>query len=246
MQGQEMIAYIRREIHLVEKLIANMLIGTDIMTPEQFVFDFSKKTAFIGNWSYSFDLDMEIPCVSIQRPIYAKTKAKMLSYITQVISIYYLDIPHSREFFFQPDNVDFALLVHLVDADITGFCVENNIDKPIYIYQNFCLSQIQELTYPNIEQLHSLEAALANQISYNQCKKAWLKRVVGACYVAYEEQQEEKKVSLPVTAKINVVLLNGVIVCHFSKQTVTQLSEIVAAYESIWHDKGFTKLLKEN
>ena len=106
----------------------------------------------------------------------------------QVIPIHYLNIPHSRDFLFQLDNVDFALLAHLVDADMTSFSVKNNMDKPIYISQNFCFGYIQELTYPNIEQLHSQEATLAKQIPYNQHKKAWLKKVIGAYYAAYEKQ----------------------------------------------------------
>ncbi len=191
-QGQEVIVHIRREIHLVEELKANMLVGTDIMTPEQFVLDLNKKTAFIGSCSYSFDLDIEIPRVSIKRPVHAKTRVTILPHTMQVITIHYLNIPHSRDFLFQPDNVDFALSAYLVDANITGLPVENNTDKPIYISRNFRLGRIQELTYPNIEQLHSQEATLAKQIPYNQHKKAWLKKVIGACYAVYEEQQEKE------------------------------------------------------
>ena len=33
-QGQEVTAHIRHEIYLVEELKPNMLVGTDIMTPE--------------------------------------------------------------------------------------------------------------------------------------------------------------------------------------------------------------------
>ncbi len=113
-QGQEVIAYIQHEIHLVEELKANMLAGTDIMMPEQFVLDFNKKTAFIGSCSCLFDLDIKIPRVSIQRPVYAKARATLLPYTTQVISIHYLNISHSRDFFFQLDNVDFALLAYLL------------------------------------------------------------------------------------------------------------------------------------
>ncbi len=42
-QRQEVTAHIWREIHLVEELKATMLVGIEIMTPEQFVLDFSKK-----------------------------------------------------------------------------------------------------------------------------------------------------------------------------------------------------------
>ena len=111
-----------------------------------------------------------------------------MSYTIQVIPIHYLDILCLKNFLFQPNNIDFALLAYLVNADMMGFSMENNTDKPIYMSQNFCFGHIQKLTYPNIEQLHSQEVALAKQIPYNQHKKAWLKKVVITCYSTYEEQ----------------------------------------------------------
>lgn len=64
------------------------------------------------------------------------------------------------------------LLAYIIDAKIMSFFIKNNMDKSIYISQNFYLSQIQELTYPNIEQLYSQKATLAKQIPYNEYKKA--------------------------------------------------------------------------
>lgn len=65
-QRQLVTAHIRREIHLVLDLKANMLVGTNIMTPEHFVFDVNKKTAFIGSCSCLFNLDIEIPRQFVQ------------------------------------------------------------------------------------------------------------------------------------------------------------------------------------
>ncbi len=112
------------------------------MTPEQSILHLSKKTAFIGICSSSFDLDIEILQVSIERPVHAKTRVTILPHTMQVIPIHYLNISRSRDFLFQPDNVDFALSAYLVDADITGLLIENNTDKPIYISRNFCLGRI--------------------------------------------------------------------------------------------------------
>lgn len=164
-----------------------MQIGIDIMTQEQFVLDFNKKTAFIRSCFCLFDLDIEIPHASIQYPIYAKASITILFNITQVIPIHHLNIPRSKNFLFQPDSVDFMLSAYLIDTGITSLSVENNTNKPIYISQNFCLNQIQELTYSNIEQLYTQEAVLAKQISYNQYKKAWLKRVISIYYAVYKE-----------------------------------------------------------
>ncbi len=103
------------------------------MMLEQFVLNSSKKTVFIGSCSCLFDLDIEIPRVSIQHPVHTKIRAIILPHTIQIIQIHYLNISHSRDFLFQPDNIDFALLAYLVNANMTGLPVENNTDKPIYI-----------------------------------------------------------------------------------------------------------------
>lgn len=52
-------AYSERAIHLVQDLKANMLVMTDIMTPEQYVLDINKKTTFIRSCFWLFDLDIK-------------------------------------------------------------------------------------------------------------------------------------------------------------------------------------------
>ena len=88
------------KIHLVEELKANMLVSTDIMMPEQFVPDLNQKTAIVRSYSCSFNLDIEISRVSIQCQVHDQTKATILPYTTQGISIYHLNIPRSKDFFF--------------------------------------------------------------------------------------------------------------------------------------------------
>ncbi len=55
-----------------------MLIGTDIIMPEQFSLNLNKKIAFISSYSCSFDLDIEISRVSIQCLVHTKTRATIL------------------------------------------------------------------------------------------------------------------------------------------------------------------------
>ena len=223
-----------------------MLVGTDIMTPEQFVLDLHKKTAFIGSCFCEFSLDIETPQHFIQRSVHAKTGATILPHTKAIVPIHHLDIPRTRDFFFQPYNIGFALSVHLINADVVGLPVENNTNKPVHISRNFCLGKVQELTYPNIDQLHPREAGLAKQAPYNEHKKAWLDKVITACYAAYEEQQLIEKAPSPMTTEMDVVLPNGVTIYQSSEQAVDHLSCLVTEYDSIWHDKGFAKLPVEN
>lgn len=102
MQGQKIMAYIWCEIDLVKELKANMPVSTDLMTQERFVPDFHKKIAYIGSCFGLLNLDIKIFHVTIQRPVYAITRAIKLTHTTQVDQMHQLDILHSRDIFFSP------------------------------------------------------------------------------------------------------------------------------------------------
>lgn len=57
---------------------------------------------------------------------------------------------------------------------------------------------------------------------------------------------KKRKVLLLISTEIDVLLSNGVTVYYSSNQTVTQLSQVVIDYESIWSDRSFAKLPEEN
>lgn len=72
-----------------------MLVGTDIMIPEQFILDLNKRTAFIRGCYFLFDLDKETPQQFVQQWVHAKTRITILPYTQTVVLLYYLDIPQS-------------------------------------------------------------------------------------------------------------------------------------------------------
>ena len=104
--------------------------------------------------------------------VHAKIGATILPYTKAILPIHHFDISCIRNFIFQLHDIGFALLVNLIDADVVRLPVENNTNKPIYISWNFCLGEVQKLTYPNINQLHLGKAGLIKQASYNKYKKA--------------------------------------------------------------------------
>lgn len=84
-----MTAHIRRKIYFIPDLKANILVKTNIMTLEQFVLDFNKKTAFIESCFYEFNLDIKILRQFVQQLIHIKTEATILSHIKVIILIYH-------------------------------------------------------------------------------------------------------------------------------------------------------------
>lgn len=77
-----------------------MLVEVNIIIAKQFVLDFNKNTAFIGSYSWLFDLDIETLEHIIQQLVYAKIKATILHQTKAMVPIYHLDIPNSQDFFF--------------------------------------------------------------------------------------------------------------------------------------------------
>ncbi len=55
--GDLVYAALQCEIHLVEGLHANLLIGNDIMSPEGMIIDLGKKTALIGACGVTIDVN---------------------------------------------------------------------------------------------------------------------------------------------------------------------------------------------
>lgn len=119
-----------------------MLVKTNIITWEQFLLDFNKKTAFIESYFCLFNLNIETPQYIIQLLIYVEIRTTILTYTKAIVPIYYLNILNSWDFFFQLHDVSFAFSFYLININMVGFLVENNINKPIYIFQNCCLDQI--------------------------------------------------------------------------------------------------------
>lgn len=57
--GAPAVARFRREVHLLSKLKANILLGSDMLGPELVTIDFGKKQAFIGSCEVTVPIDVE-------------------------------------------------------------------------------------------------------------------------------------------------------------------------------------------
>ena len=55
--GSKALACIRRELHLVDNLRANMLVGNDILGPEEIVINIYQKKATVGSCGMTIEID---------------------------------------------------------------------------------------------------------------------------------------------------------------------------------------------
>ena len=76
--GKKVLAHICCEAHIVEKLKANILVGTDVLAPEQMILDLGKREAFIGSCRVTIPIQTRtLAGQSIQQPVHVRKTTVM-------------------------------------------------------------------------------------------------------------------------------------------------------------------------
>lgn len=184
-QGKSAIARFRREIHLVKDLKANILLGTDILGPEQFSIDLGRKEATIGSCDVIIPINIgsRSTTPAVQRSVHLRKTTTVPPHSVMPVPIHRLgDVPKDRDYMFEPDDVNFSLYAHLVDSDTSSILVRNNTGKSLHIPRNFRLGRVMELDYPNACHVSGEDAEdLAIRRPKKEHKNSWLKKLLVAC-----------------------------------------------------------------
>ena len=188
--GKPVTSVLRREIHLVDNLKANMLIGNDIIGSEGIVIDPVKKQAFITSTGATIPIEVRSPKNNIQRPVHIRKTTIVPPHTEVAVPINGTSLPKTRDFLFEPaDDVNFTLYAHLVDASTSAVIVRNDHSQPIQIPRNFRLGRISELNYPNAFQISPEQAEEIKSLAAREPKSThrdgWFKRLLAACATAY-------------------------------------------------------------
>ena len=186
-KGHPAIARFRREVHLVEHLKANMLLGTDILGPEQITIDLGKKEAIIGSCGVNVPIDIgsRNNTPAIVRAVHIRKTTQVPPHSALAVPIHHLDIPKDRDYLFEPDDVNFSLYAHLMDADTSSVLVRNDTEKTVHIPRNFRLGHLNEMDYPNACHVTGEDAEeLALRRPKREHKTSWFKKLIVACGAA--------------------------------------------------------------
>src|SRR5436190_8957021 len=159
-------AVITRELHIVDKLEANMLIGMDIMVPEKMDILLSRKILQVGTCNVEVPVQVRVPPGFQQQlhPIHAKTTTVVPPYSVATIPIHSLSAiatALNQDFLFEPKELDHvSLFSHIINSSTEGILVKNSTSIPIKIPRNTRLGHLQEL---GVEQGLSASAFLATE-----------------------------------------------------------------------------------
>ncbi len=253
--GKPVEATFTREAHLVEGLKAKMLVGMNIMGPEQIDLITSKGQAVIGSCGDA-NISIEIRSKSspVKRTIHARRAMVIPPHSKQPISIHHVRGLPERDFLFEPGPTAFTQYAHMVDSICSAILAQNDSDQAIHVVRNQRLGHITKIKYDGCYNVDIDAADLAIQQPRSAHKSGWLKRLFRAStamlamFSLAASPHISMKTEPPTLSEVNLetVLPNGVIV-HGKPKAVKAIMGVVNKYPDVWKDSGkFVDLSKNN
>jgi len=252
---QDVEAVVTREAHLVDGLRAKMLVGMDIMGPEQIDIITSKKQAVIGSCEDTIiPIEVHPQSRPTKRTIHAKSNLVIPPHTEQAIPVHHIRHLPERDFLFEPgDSPNLALYAHMVDSSLSAIMARNETDQPIGIRHNQRLGHLTELDYEGCYHVAADEPTrdLAIRRSRATHKAGWLRRLCRAATIP-EPPYEYEGHALSSEPELKpepteTVLSTGVTVYGNDATTTEALSSVVDRFPAVWKDSGkFVDLPMDN
>ena len=245
----------KREVHLVDNLKANMLVGVDILAPEGIVIDPKRKTATIHSCdSIELELSIESRAVDrLRRAIFTSKRTVIPPHSRQVLPIQgskkaKLNLPAGRDFLFEPGpSKALSVFTHIVDHTMDSVFVQNDSDANVVIPQNARIGSVVEYEADGCFVVSPDYSELASKPPPEQPN--WVKRsmkgllTVMALHTSIDTNPTNHgTTNLEPTTNLETQLPNGITI-YGGKPT--QLAELANSY-LIWEDYGNTVKVDEN
>ena len=141
-----------KEIYIIDKLKANILISIDIIVPEGIDIITSKAIILIRSYKVKVLVKVKGIGKTIRHPVYTKNIVIILPYLETQILVYYTALL-DRNFLFEPAETPLSLYAYLINASITAVLAKNNSNIPIKIPRNLKLGTICDTDFNNCFQV---------------------------------------------------------------------------------------------
>lgn len=145
--GKPAYAVMERELHIVEALAPNILMGTDIMVPEKSTINLDKKTLFIGSCGVTIPVQVR-PRPGTHRTgqsVHLKSSTIIPPKSYGWVAIHQLP-QLERDFFFMPDEQEFiSLYTQAVDKATDRLLVKNENDHAVRMHRGAKMGSLMEI-----------------------------------------------------------------------------------------------------
>lgn len=226
-----MYASIKCELHLVDGLQANILVGNDILSPEGFVININKNRVFIGSYKVTIPINAKQRGRFLRRKLLASGDNVVPPRSKTMIPLALVSLPNDRDFLFHlTTQANLTLYAHIVDHTTTKILVSNTSDRSLRVPRHQKLGHIVDICYENCFLVDA-------QATFDSA--AFPPR-------AQPFFDLHARVALaPTDTLMETQLDNGVRV-YGDEVAVTEISELVAQYPSIWESEGFVQIPPEH
>lgn len=145
--GRPTLAEIQREVHLIDKLNVKMLIGNDVIGPEQIMVNVAANSAHVGTCSIDVAIDTGQCGQCIQRDIPSSQACLIEPYSTQFIPIKSLQLSQNKDLVFKPliPHKAPTFYAHLVDSTVGSILVKNKTNRSVQLPKTMKLGTITDV-----------------------------------------------------------------------------------------------------
>ena len=254
------------EVHIVDDLKANILIGTDTMTPEGMLVDLNTKVLTLAKCQ-GLQAPLDVVARSnphSKRTIRSKSATTIAPGTTVEVPVAYNGtIPVDRDFLFEPDCAQDlgptgGVFAHIADATISMVQVHNATTAPVRLPKQAKLGALFEYEHDGAYMANTADAHLAigNVRSWkkNLAKGLMVAAAAFALLPAISVTRtlpmpEPLPTSQPLTnstgsttsidPQLEHVLDNGITV-YGTPEVASQIAAVAKEFPEIWEDQGAT------
>ena len=264
--GEPVVGEIMVDLHLVEDLKANILLGMDVVGPKEINVITSRKHLYIGSCGIRMPIEIRPRGTEVRRPIKAKQDVLIHPGQQVAIPIHYRATLPERDLLFKPDDSELTLYAHIVDSSVESILARNDSEVPVTISRTTRLGHVTEIPYDSCYLASGELAHLASKPPKKIRQQGWHQRMLKAATAflatnipvagstatvstgsASVAENPASVATNPASVGTNpasvaeTLLPNGVTI-HGRDAATTALAEVVNAYPVLWKDSGFVDL----
>ena len=232
-------ALITREVHIVNDLSVNVLLGMDILKSEDIVLDLPRDVLIIGSCN---SLEMSIStCIKLTRidtAIVSKTRKVIAPHIDMKVFVQTRRKPlrqlsADRDFIFEPaQHGSLSVCAHIVDHIMSDILVRNDTDHPVILPRRTRLGKVVKYEAQGCYAVDANTQPLAHRPA-KALKTSWIKKTLVTAMTA--ATAFNAATTLP---KAEVIHTTGVTMYDSDPSAIPTLTSAMEAFPSLWKDTG--------
>ena len=229
-ERQKVYAFIKCEVHLVEGLRANILVGNDILAPESFMLNVRLGHALVGSCGVKIAIRARQKSQFPRKRLLPKKDELVPPRSEAVVPVLPVPLLDDRDFLFHPTaQANLTLFAHIIHHDTKKVLVRNISDRPLRISRRQRLGHVVDIRYDNCF-LADTETAFDSATIPPQTTPFF--------------EHGPFCTPTPTDPSMVTTLENGMSV-YRDKHAVALLAQLVAEYPSIWESEGFVQIPPE-